>query len=334
MKVYYYPPDFPSNRDFVKNPYSKLFKESISQYYNVINKNSIVNISIIDLLKNVFSLECIIFNWIENLHTRKLGIYQFFLFLLILQILRVRKVKIIWVLHNFHPHKGEHIISKIIKHLMFRYSHLIVTHSKAAMHFAKKETNKKVVFFNHPINPELLKFNTDYNPNNEKYYDILIWGSIEPYKGVLEFLQYVNTNNIKWKIRIVGRCKINSYEKEIRKLTSSNITFENKAVSFEYLSSLIKTSKFVLFPYKSTSVSSSGALMDTIALLGNIIGPNIGAFQELKEDNICKTFNSYEDIDEIVNSREQNNLAAFQKFIDVNSWSNFGLNLKHEIDIL
>jgi hypothetical protein len=306
MKIYYYPTDTPPNRDFVKNPYSDLFKKNISKYYNVVNENSKAEISILDLLKNVFKVECVIFNWIENLHTRKFGSLQFMLFLFILLIMKIRRIRILWILHNFHPHKGEHKISNIIKNLMFRNSHLIATHSKAAELYAQERTNNKVVFYNHPINPALLAYNTNHNSFSNKSYDILIWGSIEPYKGILEFLQFVNHNNIKWKIKITGRCKSKSYENQIQKFMTNDISFDNIAVPFENLSTLIKSSKFVLFPYKSKSVSSSGALMDTIALFGNIIGPNTGAFKELEENNICKTFNSYEDIEHIVNSNKQN----------------------------
>jgi hypothetical protein len=81
-------------------------------------------------------------------------------------------------------------------------------------------------------------------------------------------------------------------------------------------------------------VSSSGALMDTIALFGNIIGPNTGAFKELEENNICKTFNSYEDIEHIVNSNKQNNINACKDFIKENSWSSFAKKIKLEINKL
>ncbi|WP_194968036.1 hypothetical protein [Klebsiella pneumoniae] len=53
---------------------------------------------------------------------------------------------------------------------------------------------------------------------------------------------------------------------------------------------LIEDSKCVLFPYKSGSISSSGALMDTIALGGVAIGPDVGAFKDLEKKGYARLF--------------------------------------------
>ncbi|WP_339865812.1 hypothetical protein [uncultured Algoriphagus sp.] len=325
MKLYVYPPKVSAGRNIVNNPYiENLINGFDSTLVDVVNKNSFAHISILDFIKHLFKFDVVIFNWLENIGNRKFGYFQFILFLLSFLVLKIRKVKIVWIMHNIHPHTGETYISSFVKNLLFRHSSLIVTHSKEAKSYAQLRASlpENVLFINHPIKHSTVINNED---SANKDFDLLIWGSIDPYKGVLDFLKYYNSNLSynSWTIKIVGRCKDPFYEDSINRFVDKKVTFENRIISFEELRIYINRSKFVLFPYLSSSVSSSGALMDTISFHGSIIGPNKGAFLDLSMLNLCSVYDTYEDINHIVNKFPKLSKIDFEKFINDNSWKRF-----------
>lgn len=329
MNIYIYPPLAPVDEKAVNNPYMSNFIKGLSKTNKkILNSKHPVNISIIDLSKKVFSVDFLILNWIEYLGTRKYGTIQFLIFLFLFPILLFRKVKILWIIHDIHPHQGETFISSFIKKLMLNYATILVTHSKAAKNYFQNKTKKNIHFFHHPI--DLENYNLENSGNSEnttKSYEILIWGSIEPYKGILEFLQFVNEKNLNWKIKIVGKCKNENYENEISKYFNSNIEFENKIASFNEIYQLVKLSKFVLMPYKSTSVSSSGILMDSFCLGANVIGPNKGAFADMHNLNLCHVYDNYEDLIEIINNYSTFDKKHLNNFLETIKWSEFSKSI-------
>ena len=109
---------------------------------------------------------------------------------------------------------------------MIRHSDLIITHSHDGLEFVGKffpVHQSKIKYIVHPTD-ELL----EYNIEPEKEYDILIWGTIHPYKGVVEFLDYLKESDKlnSYKILISGICphkdlreKLDGYLKD-NKLTN------------------------------------------------------------------------------------------------------------------
>ena len=100
------------------------------------------------------------------------------------------------------------------------------------------------------------------------------------------------------------------------------------------LTSLIAKSKFVLFTYSDTSVLSSGALMDTLGLNANIIGPNAGAFADLARENIIQVYDNFIDLIRKIETpvqKSEEDLDALGQFIKNNDWQHFGINIDHLI---
>lgn len=335
MNIYFYPPRVPLDRDVVHNPYTSNFIEGFGENASVINKDTFSKISILDLFKYIFKMDVVIFNWIENIGHRKYGKFQFLLFLVAFKILEIRKVKIIWIFHNIKPHKGENIISRYVYSLFFDTSDLIVTHSKKAEKYIRKRSSKNILFTHHPNHKiDIEKGESkELSTNNNKQNDFLIWGSIEPYKGILEFL-YFNEQHPQSppvSIQIIGRCSNPSYEKKIQKYINENISFENKNAPFSELKTYIDNSKFVLFPYHSKSISSSGVLLDTLSLNGSCIGPNTGSFSDLAKEDLCYVFDSYKEILDMISTKKAINKDKMQCFVAANSWENFCSKLISEI---
>lgn len=196
--------------------------------------------------------------------------------------------------------------------------------------------------------------------------EILIWGNILPYKGVLEFVSSPAVRVAGLKVRIVGRCKDSALAADIEKAVAlcnagesaggfvpadsgssesgtagrecskdgefpggvipfhrTKIVFENRAADFDELAALIRSSRHVLFPYLPGSVSSSGVLMDTLAMGGNPVGPAIGAFADLARENVCQVYGSEAEMIEILKSDRRINPDTIRDFISRNSWHSY-----------
>lgn len=109
----------------------------------------------------------------------------------------------------------------------------------------------------------------------------------------------------------------------IQKLCGKNVLFENRRASFEELAGLIQHTKYVLFPYTGDCVSSSGALIDTIALGGLPIGPNKGAFKDLAQEGVCVTYQDYDELFSILGKSSISDKSKIEDFIMKNSWNTF-----------
>ncbi len=318
MKIYFYPPNFPSSRNITVNPYAENFINALRQYSFVINAEKDAKSSVFDLLLHSLLADAYIINWAENIAYKPYASFQYFIFKVALSIIKLRKRKLVWIFHNIYPHCGENMLSKKIMNSMYKKSDLVISHSVDGLNYLKDKEVKNTIFLHHPF------YLFDFPIKNiEKTIDILIWGSIEPYKGVLEFLKFFNQTPSKLKLKIVGKCRRSDYWAEIKKYRSKYITIENRVVGFEELSELIQSSRFILFPYLSGSISSSGALMDSLALGGTVIGPNKGAFKDLAKNNICKVYNSFEEINETLLNNNSIDIINVSNFISENTWDLF-----------
>lgn len=304
---------FPNPHYKSLNPYLKDLCQSI----NAINKNEVADANIKNLFRHLFDGNVYIFNWPENLFFRKLGYVQIVLLLIGLIILKIRNTKIVWIFHNISPHQGHTWITKFIYKIFFHWSNIIIAHSQKALNYIEGQTSVKTVFIPHPFRKKFcLKEDLDYK------YDIIIWGSIYKYKGIVEFLKSKIALNISCTVLIVGKCNDTDYDSQIRALIDKNISYQNRYVDETELNSLILSSRYVVFPYLKDSISSSGALIDSVLLGKTVIGPNVGAFEELSSIGLCYTFNKYSDIFDIINSNEIVNKNLIANFVNENVWDN------------
>ncbi|MEI6865491.1 hypothetical protein [Flavicella sp.] len=317
--IYIYPPYPPLDREMIRNPYVENLSEGLLHYFNVLTYRRFVEVSIIDLCKSVFKMDIILFNWIEDLGYRNKGGAQFLVFILTFIVMKIRRVKIIWFYHNIHPHLGESFISKLIKRILFKYSDLIIVHSTLAYDYCDKRTKSKLVNLIHP--------NSDINTRNllhkKSNYDIFIWGTIEPYKGIVPFLEFLKDKEIMYKIKVIGSCSNKEYFNKLKSYETNLISIENRCPSFEEIEDYINMSDFIVFPYISNAFSSSGALFDTLAFKGNVIGPNKGVFSDLSKMDLCFVFDTYEDIITHIHNKKIIDNNLIMEFVNTNTWEGF-----------
>ncbi len=316
------------------NPYIFHLENTLSKKYNIVNKNY-NKIGVIDFFKYIFKADLYLFNWIEDLPSRRYGKLQIITFVLFLYCAKFFGKKIGWTLHNKYSHDiTKNKWTDFMYNFLIKNSDLILTHSKNGIEFIIENYSlysSKIIHIPLPIQ-EILPA----SPNEEQTFDFLIWGTIFPYKGILPFLEFISESQLgsKFKILIVGRCFDKEYKKEINKYLSKNIVHYDKFYELEEISNFSKKSKFILFTYKPDEVLSSSSLMDSIRMRSIIIGPNQGAFKDLSSYSFVKTYDNYEEIIEIYNNYTFNKISVCKEieyFCKENSWDLFVEKLDIEL---
>lgn len=327
MKIYFYPIE-DKTKSSTQNPYTLNLINSLEKNcLEIINKDNVSKIGILNILKYFLKIDIVFLNWIEDLPERRFGFLQNIFFFILLLMCKISRKKIIWVMHNKISHSKKFLFLKIINnYLLINYSDFIITHSSEGIDFAKTFTKSKKdnIFFKH--HPMIVR-NIKLDSNTEKDFDILIWGTISPYKGIDNFLEFLKKESLldKFSIKIVGKITNDELSSKLNSFRSKNILIDDNFIDRTELIKLIEKSKFILFTYSGYSTLSSGALIDTLELKANIIGPNVGAFKDLKKEKLIYTYENYNDIINLINSFNNNIYINnnIDEFISNNTWNKF-----------
>lgn len=330
MKNIYVHPNA-SGKYFSFNPYITNLNASIGPYCNVINKDSVSNAGILNILKFLPKLNYIWFNWIEELPDKKGGFLQTMILLFIILYCKIASIKLIWTLHNKFSHYNRNkSIKKFLFWVLMKSSDYILTHSSEGVEVAStygQKVRAKTKFIHHPIE-------RSYSLNSAvKSTDILIWGSIIPYKGIDKFLEYLKDKNLdhKWNIKIIGKIPDPLYEQKLSSFINEKVKIENKFVDNEVLFQEVEEARCVLFTYTKNSVLSSGAAMDSIAMGANVVGPKCGAFLDLSNEGIIETYSDFDELAKLLSSsnvlQKKTDIQKIIAFNEKNSWKNFGHNV-------
>lgn len=326
-RLYYYPSGRNGKYD---NPYSSNLKSCMQRYYYVYesdNKKPFGLQTFRMFLLSFFS-DVFILSWVENVGEAKYGKVQELLVKSAIKVMRFRSKKIVWIFHNFHRHEGFSKRTIDMNMFLINHSSIVISHSREGARYINDISNGKAIYFCHPFK----RITTDgsfININEvETIYDIFIWGNIYPYKGVIEFISSPIVQKSNISIYIIGQCSDGSMTQKIKDLCSQNIQFENRRATTEDIMFYSKRCHYVLFPYIGSSVSSSGALIDTIVLGGIPIGPQKGAFKDLEEEGVCFTYKNYEDLVRMVVEKKITvSEVNREKVIEENNWERFASDL-------
>ncbi len=333
------------------NRYFVMLKENLAEYFEVLDASNEPYLTQgWALLKHSFKADIFLLSFVETIAFHKLAFLQYLMVRLSLLIMRLRRKEIVFIFHNPRPHKGENWMSRSLTKAQLIQACLVISHSCETASFARGLLSEygcppdKVRYICHPVvepSPDFwasLVSGADSPLGPARSDEILIWGNILPYKGVLEFVSSPAVRAAGLKVRIVGRCKDPGMASDIEKAVAecdstefrnfndgfsamrSRIVFENRSADFAELAVLVRSSRFVLFPYLPGSVSSSGVLMDTLAMGGNPVGPAVGAFADLARENVCFVYGSEAEMIEILKSDRHVNPEILRDFIARNTW--------------
>lgn len=330
-RIFIYPIGDPDKSNS-KNPYIDDLINSLKPFSRVVNENSYSSLGILQAFQYYFRSEVFIFNWTENIPSRRLGKLQFIFFYLLCLLIKITDKKLVWILHNKEPHVGHSSWSKKSMKISGVYSSFIITHAKEGIDFIKekyKKTFPRVMYFPHPVsNHRILE--TD---NRQIEYDYIVWGAIERYKGILEFLRYFVTDSRSKNKRILicGKCADADYLQALKKYESANVNIKEGFIAEHELHQLISKSSSILFLYTSSSILSSGALTKSLNYGKPIIGPEIGAFKDMGELGLVQTFKDYSDISKL--DTTEIDTENLQNYLSKNTWNNLGKSLKIKLQL-
>jgi len=331
MKGIYLYPITSRNQSGFHNPYVDHLSKVLADSFKVVNADSPSGKGILDLPSFLKKVDFLYLNWIENLPARKMGRMQSLLFLVLMMYCKLSGRKVIWTMHNKASHSSkQHLSKSLLFRFMVRNSDLIITHAREGLEAIP--AGKPSLFFHHPCIDQQMK------EGLEKQHDILIWGSIAYYKGVHKLLDFMEQEGIlgDYRILIAGKVVDEALGELLARHLKKypNLQLDDRFIPDQELDKLIRQSSLVLFPYQSASVLSSGALMDSLPYPVQILGPHAGAFKDLSEEKLLRTFGSYADLAEQLSLLKEKGFSepGFVKrrvsFLQRNGWKDFGAELK------
>jgi len=238
-------------------------------------------------------------------------------------------------MHNKHSHSVNHIaLKKTIFNKLLKKADYILTHSSEGISYGDSiipGSQSRIKYLPHPVKDRRDKIVT------EKKWDILIWGTLSPYKGIVEFLKLLNEQNVQhnYKILIIGKSVSKDYYSSLLSHSNENMVVKDEFIDNTSLKVLINQSKIVLFTYATSSILSSGALMDSIGFGANVIGPDVGAFSDLAKEGIIRIYKNQDEIIPLINSqlngRNSYSQETITSFLYENSWDKYAENVHHII---
>lgn len=318
--------------DIGGSPYIAYLSKSLQKYFEVVNAGKATKIGLFDLLRYLFRMDIVVFNWIENVPDKRGGYIQAALFYLLHIFFHMRHIRVVWIMHNKLSHEKKNIrLKRGLTRFLLRKSDVIITHASEGIHYARSAFGvepARIHFVHHPFFSEFVN-----SKPVEATSDILIWGKIVPYKGVDQFLKYLHEKNLqdKYTILLAGQVYPQEYMHDISRLLNHRIRIENRFIPDDELEDYIRQTKLVLFTYRTESILSSGSLMESLVFGKPIIGPHSGAFQDLSEEGIVFTFREYDElintIDSILNGLVNFETSKLERFIQQNTWSAFARRL-------
>lgn len=332
-RAYIYPFSARDRKLGIFNPYVNDEIKAFSPFFTFINTIKPSKSGIFDIAKYLFKTNVVFFHWVEKLPEMEVGKLQSFFLLVFLPIRKVFGIKIIWTMHNKISHSKEHYyLKKLLFKRLLKNSDLILTHSSEGIRYGAEihpGSKNKIHYLPHPIKDRRI------GGMGDKKYDILIWGMISPYKGIHNFLEYLQNSGLqsRYRIMIIGKSAMPEYVEQLKKHASEYIRIENKFLEERELQKLITQSRVVLFTYSKASILSSGVLMDSLGFGASIIGPKVGAFKDLEELGIVNTFKDFNEIPSIlerqVNTKNSESNPALDQFLRENSWNKFAEKVVH-----
>jgi beta-1,4-mannosyltransferase len=330
LKVFLYPM-VPVEKMGSNNSYVHDLSSSLGRHFEIVNDKRYSNLGVLSLFNYLLQADVFYFNWLENISNFRFGKLQFFFAYLALILIRLLDKPIVWTMHNKASHANDSVYSEILFAYLVRNSNIIVAHSQESYNIvAAHKSSARIFYYFHPIKcKKILKGNTNISTK----YDILVWGTVTPYKGVLEFLQEMKNIGSNLKIKVVGKFGDHLYLTKVKAFENECITIEDKFLSNEEISELHAESRFVLFPYLTTSVLNSGALVESLCYRRPIIGPSTGAFADLAKQKLILTYEKLKDIELIVNQNAEMPFDTYrlEKFCRSNTWENFASELAKRI---
>lgn len=320
-------PQIPVSPGKRANPYVADFRAALEHAGHTV-VNAPHRNPLLSLLRSQAQGDVVVFNWFESIPEFRHGVIQSWIAACLLLWLKLRGRRVVWMLHNKAPHAPRHPwLNRMLRGLIAQTCSLIVTHAREGVEVVRKfypSALHKVHFIDHPTKNRLALLPERMTKN----YDLLIWGHIARYKGVFEFVDFLRKNpQTALRVCIVGTCSPPALFEELKAACPPNVTAIHESPSFEQLATYIAQARFVLVPYHTASVLSSGILMDSLSYGAQIIGPRAGSFDDYAVESALHvyTFDSFDDIPALVTAHHDDSIdyETYARFLNEHNWPHF-----------
>lgn len=333
LRAYMYPVS-KRHKSGIYNPYIDHFMQYSEENYKFVNRHDPSAVGLFHVLRHINDIDVLFLNWIEKLPDLKGGLIQTAFLFFLLSYCKFKEIKIVWTMHNNIAHTKKNLwVKKIIFKKMIQQSDLIITHCKEGISIVKEHIrhSQNVFYFPHPVVDNLNYVTT------RQQYDILIWGSLVPYKGVLEFLDFLAKNNLNksFHIKIIGKCQDQLYFQLLNAFSNDYIRIYNTILSDNELKEEMRKARVVLFTYSGESVLSSGALAESLSNGAMVIGPYKAAFKDLADLSYIFCYKDFEALIPLLKRVLAGELTIpryrFSNFLKEYHWSEFSRKMHQKI---
>ncbi|RYZ21252.1 MAG: hypothetical protein EOO16_13715 [Chitinophagaceae bacterium] len=322
-RIFLYP-QTPFGRTEGANDYIDRVRALLNRPFRVLNQPT--RLGLLDLVRRLPQTDIVYLNWIEDLADKRFGYVQLAMLLPLLLVCRLSGKRIVWFVHNGVSHSRRHWRAKrFTVSVMKKLAHTVLAHADEAAHVSGP---RPVAVFDHPT-PRF----TPPEPAETRW-DLLLWGSVSPYKGVLEFvrLHAARPELQGLKVLVAGRFSSPELYEAVKAAAHPNVTIRNEVISEDELPRLVAQSRYVLFAYLSASVLGSAALSRTLAYGKTVIGPHCGAFRALAERGLLYSFRNEEELAGLLASLQAAprtvDPEALRRYTEEHSWDHFAAFLE------
>lgn len=222
-------------------------------------------------------------NWYENT-SQKENYKDVIKKVVSLVIIRSLGTKIIATFHNKRPHDvTQNWLSKFLFWFVFKFSNRIIILSKDSIPLLKKiygeEIENKLYLIPHPT----YDCKPKKTPQKDDKFRVLYFGLIRPYKNI-EILLRVIKDFPKISFTIAGKSSDEKYLSQLKNSINSlpNVNLIPHFLSDEEIDELIQENSVIVLPYDTNSSLNSGAVVHALCKRINVIVPEIGTINMLK----------------------------------------------------
>ena len=311
------------------NPYIHDMVEALAAQPGVSIANAPHRNPLLSLLRPSRVGDVVILNWFESIPDFRHGLIQTAIAVLWLGWLKLTRRKIVYIFHNKRPHNPSRPRLKKLLTRLALGSDLIVTHATEGKELIESTyplRSRKVYFLHHPTKDRL-----DGREEVTPQFDLLVWGHISAHKGVTDLLDFLTAHPRPWRVCIAGACTDAGLRRRIENYRLPGVEVHLRALSFDELRGYIDRSRFVLVPYHTESVLSSGILMDSLSFGARVIGPDTGSFRDYARESRLRvyTFHTLDDLPHLLREHADKPISPtdYRDFLTENDWPHFAARL-------
>jgi glycosyltransferase involved in cell wall biosynthesis len=198
---------------------------------------------------------------------------------------RLLSRRYVLTVHDLQPHDRHTMLNRVAYGLSFQLPHRLVVHTERMKHELSTKFHvdtKKITVMEHGIEPTLdesPEWGDDRKPADLPM--ILVFGKIEPYKGVDLLILALQSVSFSFRLVIAGACMNADFRKRLQMLISHHpfhdqIEWLDGYIEEAEMESLFKEADLLGLPYRH--IDQSGVLFQALRYGVPVVATRVGQF--------------------------------------------------------